>query len=175
MANFVYIATSLDGHIATLDGGIEWLTEIPNPANSDYGFAEFMNSIDALVMGRKTYETVLTFDQWPYTKRVFVLSNTLKTVAPTLRDKAEIINGELKNILTTLHERGFKNLYIDGGKTIQGFLKENLIDELIVTKIPIILGDGIPLFQRQNNSIMFRHYSTTIYNDSLVKSHYKRA
>ena len=102
MANFVYIATSLDGYIATVDGGIEWLTEIPNLTKSDYGFAEFMASIDALVMGRKSYETVLTFDQWPYSKKVYVLSNTLKTVDPSLGDKAEVINGELKNILKIL-------------------------------------------------------------------------
>ena len=90
MSNFVYIASSLDGFIASKDGGLDWLYEIPNPEGSDFGFAEFMCEIDAIVMGRKTFETILTFDTWPYNKPIFVLSNSLKSIQPGLSDKIEI-------------------------------------------------------------------------------------
>jgi len=78
MPIIVYIATSLDGHIAKKDGSIDWLMEVPNPDNSDYGFSEFIERIDGIIMGRNTFETVVGFDQWPYSKPVFVLSNNLK-------------------------------------------------------------------------------------------------
>ena len=147
MTNIVYIATSTDGFIATKDGGIDWLMEVPNPDNSDYGFAEFIDSIDALVMGRKTYEKVLSFDcEWPYSKKVFVLSNSLKNIDPSVEGKADVIKGALKNVIKKLNDNGYKNLYIDGGATIQSFLKENLIDEMIITIVPATLGEGIPVF-----------------------------
>lgn len=173
MSNIVYIATSLDGYIATKDGGIDWLHDIPNPDQSDFGFAEFMNSIDALIMGRNTFEKVLTFGQWPYAKKVFVLSNTLTQVPEHLTNKVEIVSGPLGGVMETLQNRGLQNFYIDGGRVIQSFLKESLIDELIVTTIPILLGDGIPLFGTMEQQTKLTHVKTTIYNDSLVKSHYK--
>lgn len=174
MANSVYIATSLDGYIATPNGGIEWLSEFPNPSKSDYGYSEFIDKIDALVMGRKTFEMVSSYQPWPYTKKVFVLSNSLKEISAPLVDKAEIIDGDLKSIVKKLNEKGYKELYIDGGKTVQSFLKKNMIDELIISKIPIILGDGIPLFGRQDHSLKFEHCSTEVFEGGLVKSHYKK-
>ena len=87
MRNVIYIATSLDGFIAAKDGSIDWLMEIPNPEGSDFGFAEFFENIDAVVLGRNTFESVLSFGQWPYTKPVFVLSNSLKTVPGHLAEK----------------------------------------------------------------------------------------
>lgn len=173
MANYVYIATSLDGYIATEDGGIDWLSEIPNPNNSDYGFNDFIQKIDAIVMGRNTFEKVLSFGQWPYPKKVFILSNKLKKVPEELTDKVEIIAGDIKSVTADLNKRGFLNLYIDGGKTIQSFLKENLIDEMIITRIPILLGSGIPLFGKLEKIIRFDVVETEILDDLLVKSHYK--
>ena len=173
MTNYVYIATSLDGYIATEDGGIDWLTEFPNPGDSDYGFNEFMQRIDALVMGRNTYEKVLSFGLWPYTKKVFVLSNKLKEVPEELTDKVEIISGDIKAVTAHLNKRGFVNLYIDGGQTIQSFLKEGLIDEMIITRIPILLGLGIPLFGKLDKPVRFGVVETEILDDLLVKSHYK--
>lgn len=173
MANYVYIAASLDGYIATKDGGIDWLSEIPNPDNSDYGFNDFVQKIDALIMGRNTFEKVLSFGQWPYPKKVFVLSNKLKEVPEELTDKVEIIAGDIKAIIVNLNKRGFLNLYIDGGKTIQSFLKENLIDEMIITRIPILLGSGIPLFGKLDKPLRFDEVETEILDDLLVKNHYK--
>jgi dihydrofolate reductase len=175
LANFVFIATSLDGFIADKNGGIDWLHEVPNPTGSDYGYNAFIESIDALVMGRNTYEKVLSFDcDWPYTKKVFVLSNTLKEVDASMTGKAEVISGDLKDIVEELKGKGFKNLYIDGGKTIQAFLNEGLIDELTINRIPILLGGGILLFGNLDDSLKLEHCSTEILGGGMVKSHYKK-
>lgn len=171
MKNIVYIATSLDGYIATLDGKIDWLTDIPNPSHDDFGFADFINGIDAIVMGRNTFETVISFESRPYEKPVFVLSSTLKDIPKHLTNKVEILNGNPKAILKTIHYKWFENIYIDGGKTIQGFLAEGYIDEMIITRIPIILWNGIPLFDKIDHQIHFSHKSTEIHGE-LVKNHY---
>ena len=174
MANYVYIAASLDGYIASENGGLDWLMNIPNPGNSDFGFNDFMNSIDGIVMGRNTFEQVLSFGKWPYTKNVFVLSNTLKEIPKELSDKAEIINGDITEIILNLNRRGFKNLYIDGGKTIQSFLQMDLIDEMIITRVPVLLGSGIPLFGSLDTSISFRVVKTEKLNEYLLKNYFKR-
>jgi dihydrofolate reductase len=174
MPNYIYIATSLDGFIARKDGSIDWLLEIPNPEKSDFGFSDFIKTIDAFVMGRKTYETVLTFGAWPYNKPVFVLSNTLQSLPQNLSDKVEIIKGSPELVVDTLNAREYKNLYIDGGETIQSFLNVNLIDEMIITKVPIILGEGIPLFGELVKEQKFAHLKTEVLFNYLVKSHYKR-
>ena len=174
MSNIIYIATSIDGYIAKPDGGIDWLLEIPNPDHSDYGFADFMNRIDGVVMGRKTYESVADFAEWAYTKPVFVLSNSLAVLPGKWASKTEIIKGEPNEVIAALHARGINNLYIDGGKTIQSFLSLDLVDEMIITKIPILLGDGIPLFNTSNLELKFEHVETDVYTGGLVKSRYLR-
>jgi dihydrofolate reductase len=174
MGNIVYIATSLDGYIACKDGSIDWLMELPNPDNSDYGFSDFMKRIDGLIMGRNTFELVLKFGQWPYSKPVFVLSRTMNELPVDIRNKAELIHGELNTVVDELKDRGFENLYIDGGKTVQSFLKLDMIDELIITRIPIILGSGIPLFEEMDLELRFEHVQTEVLNNTLVKSRYLR-
>ncbi len=174
MSNTVYIATSLDGYIARSDGSIDWLMEIPNPGNSDYGFSAFIDSIDGILMGRNTFETVVSFNEWPYIKPVFVLSNTMKVLPEAYRELATIVNGEITDIVKTLNKDGIRNIYIDGGKTIQSFLKRDLIDELIITRIPVILGSGIPLFTTTDMELKFKLIETEILNDDLVKSTYIR-
>jgi dihydrofolate reductase len=175
VTNYVYIATSLDGFIASSDGGLDWLTEIPNPEQSDYGFAEFMRNIDAIVMGRKTFETVLTFGEWPYSVPVFVLSHALTKLPEAVAGKAEIVSGDLRALVDHLHQRGYLNLYVDGGRVIQGFLEEDLIDEMIITRVPILLGDGIPPFGRLPKKLKFVLKKTEELNETLVKSYYTRA
>ncbi len=174
MANYVYIATSLDGFIAASDGGLDWLNEIPNPENNDFGYAEFMSGIDAVVMGRKTFEQVLTFDFWPYDKPIFVPSRSKVSVPMELENKAETVIGNPKELVDQLKELGHQNLYIDGGITIQGFLEEDLIDEMIITRVPILLGSGIPLFGKLTRRLHFSHERTEVLNEILVKSYYKR-
>jgi dihydrofolate reductase len=173
MANYVYIATSLDGFIADSEGGLDWLDEIPNPENSDYGFAEFIRSIDAIVMGRGTFETVLTFGSWPYEKPVFVLSRRGVKVPQELANKVEVVNTDPTTLTDQLKEKGFHNLYIDGGITIQSFLEIGLIDEMIITRVPILLGNGVPLFGKLSRRLHFGHKKTEVLNNRLVKSHYR--
>jgi dihydrofolate reductase len=172
--NIVYIATSIDGFIAKKDGGIDWLFKVPNPDKSDFGYNDFIKNIDAIVMGRNTFELVLTFGSWPYNKPVFVLSKTLKSIPNNLEGKAEILNETPRSVVKELNSRKYFNLYIDGGKTIQGFLKQELIDEIIIARIPILLGDGIPLFDILTKEQKYEHIKTDIFNNALVKSHYRR-
>lgn len=174
MRTTVYIATSLDGFIARKDGNIDWLTNIENPTNEDYGYAEFMSRIDALLMGRGTFEKVLSFHSWPYEKTVFVLSTTLKKVPRKLKGKVKLLKLSPKDALNYLSKEGYSSVYVDGGKTIQSFLREDLIDELILTKIPVLLGSGIPLFAHLDHDLDFQHIETNSYPNGLVKSHYKR-
>lgn len=176
MANIVYIATSLDGYIAREDDSIDWLMELPNPTQSDYGFSLFMERIDAIIMGRRTFETVMGFGQWPYpaTKPLFVLSNTLRAIPTDLPAPVELVNGDLKSILSSLNKKGLHEFYVDGGKTIRSFLREDLIDEIIITRIPILLGAGIPLFDGNNQELKFDHVETELHHNMLVKSRYLR-
>ena len=175
MTNKVYIAASLDGFIARTSGDLEWLEEIPNPNGEDFGFARFMESVDALVMGKNTFEKVLSFGgDWPYTKKVFVLSRSLKEIDSRLGGKVELLALELLDALKLVAERGYRNLYIDGGKVIQSFLEKDLIDEMTITRIPILLGQGIPLFVPQPFEKKFVHEKTEVFENGLVKSKYNR-
>jgi dihydrofolate reductase len=174
MANSVYIAASLDGFIATLDGGIEWLEEAPNPDGGDFGFSAFLARVDGLVMGRATFEKVLGFDEWPYAIPVFVMSRSLQEVPSGLEGKVRLVSGSPGEVCARLGAEGFKNLYVDGGRVIQSFFKEDLIDELIVTRFPKLLGRGIPLFGELCQSLDFSHVETEVIGNYLVKSRYER-
>lgn len=173
--NSVFIATSLDGYIADKNGSIDWLHSIPNPDNDDMGYMEFTNGIDALVMGRITFETVIGFDvPWPYNKPVFVLSNRLKEIPESYKDKAFLVKGTLTEVLKQIHRKGFGKLYIDGGTTISNFLKEDLIDEMVLTTIPILLGGGSRLFGELPNELKFELTGTKTFLNQISQSHYKR-
>lgn len=175
MANIVFIATSLDGYIADQHNKVDWLHTIANPDNLDMGFAKHMQSIDALVMGRNTLELVLTLDcDWPYSKPVFVLSNTLKNVPAGYEDKLFLVKDDLKQLTKSLQSQGYKNLYIDGGVTIQNFLKQDLIEEMIITTIPILLGDGIPLFGQLEETLEFRCVNSVVFSNGVCQNHFKR-
>lgn len=174
MPSYIYIAQSLDGFIAGKDGNIDWLLDIPNPEGSDWGFSSFMDTIDAVIMGRNTFEAVKNFDVWMYPRPVFVLSSSLKEIPEKLSGKAEIINGSPKDVIGKLNSRGFHSFYVDGGKTIQSFLKEDLIDELIIATIPVILGDGIPLFGTLGRELKFEYVKTEIFDKRFTKNFYKR-
>lgn len=175
MANIVYIGMSLDGFIADRNGQLNFLECVPNPHGDDFGYGEFMERVDALVMGRVTMETVLSFGiDWPYTMPVFVLSSTLTAVPEELDGKVEIVNGDLSELVDGLHAKGYENLYIDGGKVIKSFLKEDLIDEMILTRLPILVGSGTPLFGDLSGDLEFEHVQTDILLGEIVQSHYCR-
>ena len=173
MRTTVYVGTSLDGFIARKDGDIDWLVKYQNKEVHD-SYKEFMSRIDALVIGRGTFEKVISFPEWPYEKKVFVLSTTLKQIPDKLTEKASLNSMKPGALLNYLSEKGYSNIYIDGGKVIQSFLKEDLIDELIITRVPELIGSGIPLFGYLQKDLQFEHLLTSKYSDGLVKSHYQR-
>jgi len=145
----VYIAASVDGFIATPDGGVEWLDwpEYSAAPLRGLSFAEFTTTVDGLVMGRKSFEKVLSFGSWPYEGiPVVALSSTNVTVPPHLVDAVRLESGAPQEIVERLAKAGMRHLYIDGGVTIQRFLQAKLIHELTITRIPVLLGAGIPLF-----------------------------
>ena len=175
MSNTVFIATSLDGYIADKDGGLDWLQSIPNPENLDMGYVDLIGRVDAVVMGRKTFEKVSSFDcDWPYSKLVFVLSNFMKSIPEGYEGKAEPIKGSLSEVMEAIHQKGHKHLYIDGGVTVQNFLKEDLIDEIIITIIPTLLGGGTPLFGDLPKQMAFEHVNTEVFLNAIVQTHYRR-
>lgn len=172
----VYIAASVDGFIARPDGGIDWLD---NPSYNlddagDYGYTAFMSTVDALVMGRNTFEKVLSFDAWPYGETpVVVLSSRGLTLAPEIEDTVLAERGEPHEVVARLADRGFRHLYVDGGVTIQRFLQAGLIDEMIVTQIPVLLGEGLPLFGTLGVELALRLLDSTSYKNGFVQNHYQ--
>ena len=173
MKAFVYIGTSLDGFIARTNGDIEWLVQYANE-EAIQAYEEFISKIDAVVIGRGTFDKVLTFPSWPYEKKVFVLSSTLKNLPATVENKAILLSLSPPDTLKKLSEEGYTNVYIDGGLVIQNFLKADLIDELIISKVPVIIGSGIPLFADVKQDLLFRHVKTEVQSNELVRSYYKR-
>ena len=173
MTTSVYIGTSLDGFIAKKDGGIEWLTQFASE-EAFASYEEFTSKIDAIVIGRGTFEKVLSFPTWPYDKKVFVLSASIKKVPDPLQDKVTVVSMAPAELLTHLSKEGFSSIYIDGGKVIQGFLDADLIDRLIVSQAPVLLGDGIPLFGPLLTELQFTHLRTMVQSNGLVRSYYER-
>ena len=163
-----FIATSLDGYIARPDGSIDWLTSRGEQAG-DTGYNEFMTSVDTVVMGRKTFEKVLTFDFWPYDgKQVEVLSTTLAPDA----DERVIVHRTLDALIETLNDRGAKRVYADGGRVIQTFLRAGLLNELTITTAPVLLGAGIPLFGPVPADIPLNHNATRTLKAGFTQSDY---
>jgi dihydrofolate reductase len=145
----VFIATSLDGFISRLDGRIDWLDQANAtvPAGEDCGFGAFFSSVDALVMGRNTFEQVLLFPSWPYgDKPLVVLSRTMKALPPGVPNSVTLSSEAPAVLVRRLEGEGVGHVYVDGGLTIQSFLAEGLVQELTLTVIPVLLGTGKPLF-----------------------------
>ncbi|HUL04316.1 MAG TPA: dihydrofolate reductase family protein [Gemmatimonadales bacterium] len=165
----VFVGTSVDGYIARLNGALDFLPAEPE----DHGYSAFMASVDTLVIGRGTYETVLGFDSWPYAgKRVVVLSS--RPVAPPRLPGAAVehLSGRPADIVARLAERGAQHLYVDGGITIQRFLEAGQIQRLIITRVPVLIGSGIPLFGALTRDVRLQHVSTRHYESGLVQSEY---
>ena len=165
----VFIGTSLDGFIARANGDLDFL---PPGGGEPHGYDGFMATVDALVIGRKTFETVLAFDAWPYgEKPVFVLST--RPLAPAPPDAlVERMSGTPAEIVSQLAARGLGHIYVDGGLTIQRFLQAGLIQRLVITRVPVLIGTGIPLFGALLHDIMLRHVATRAFASGLVQSEY---
>ncbi len=170
----VFIATSLDGFIARPDGDIDWLHEI-DAAGEDHGYDAMMESVDGLIMGRKTFEKVLTFQDWPYTKPVFVLSRTLDAdaIPATLREFIKVTTAEPQVLMAELNQKGWHSVYVDGGQTIQSFLRNGLIDTLRIARLPRLIGRGVPLFGMLETDVFLEHVETRSFSSGLVSSLYR--
>lgn len=167
----VFVGTSLDGFIARLNGDFDFL---PADGGEPHGYDEFMAGIDAIVMGRNTFEVVLKFPSWPYEgKRVVVLSSRSIDVSAVKGGAVEHMSGTPAEIVSRLAATGSHNLYIDGGLTIQEFIRAGLIQRLIVTRVPVLIGSGIPLFGTIPRDIPLRHVATRQYASGLVSSEYR--
>lgn len=173
--NKVFIATSLDGYIADKNGSVDFLNHYPDPAGEDMGYYHFMDSIDALVMGSKTYETVLGFGiDWPYTKPVYVLTSQQRKLPENLVGKVTFIKGDPQQVVSQMQALQHTHLYIDGGNVIQSFLQSNLIDEMIITTIPCLLGSGISLFGALSHTQFFSCVAIQKFSNGLAQCRYVR-
>jgi dihydrofolate reductase len=168
----VFVGTSVDGFLARANGDFDFLEA---GGSEPHGYDEFMATVDALVIGRKTFEIVLSFEQWPYgEKPVFVLSTRPLAPAPP-GAVVEHMSGEPADIWSQLDARGIQHIYVDGGITIQRFLRAGLIQRLIVTRVPVLIGQGIPLFGALPHDVLLRHVATRQYAGGLVQSEYEVA
>jgi dihydrofolate reductase len=165
-----FVGTSVDGFIARRNGDFDFL---PEGGGEPHGYDEFMASVDVLVIGRNTFEKVLSFEQWPYgDKRVVVLSS--RAIAPNIRGAViEHMSGSPAEITARLAAGGAGHAYIDGGITVQRFLRAGLIQRLVITRVPVLIGEGIPLFGALPHDVQLRHVLTTTYPSGLVKSEYE--
>lgn len=167
----VFIGTSVDGFIARPNGDLDFL---PPGGGEPHGYDEFFASVDALVIGRKTFETVLAFPDWPYgDKRVVVLSSRPLDLSAARGGRVEQMAGAPAEIVSKLAASGVQHVYVDGGITIQQFLRAGLVQRLIITRVPVLIGEGIPLFGGLPRDIRLRHIATQHYLTGLVKTEYE--
>ena len=166
----VFVGTSVDGFIARQNGELDWL---PEGGGEPHGYNEFFASVDALVIGRKTFETVWAFDPWPYgDKRVVVLSSRPVDLS-VARGVVEQMAGDPADIVARLAASGAHHLYVDGGITIQRFLRVGLVRRLVITRVPVLIGEGVPLFGSLPKDVRLTHVATRDFPSGLVQSEYR--
>ena len=168
----VFVATSVDGYLARPDGGLDWLPQGEQP-DEDYGYAEFYGAVDVVVMGRRTFETASSFSRWPYTgKTVVIWSRGPVSIPAALEGDIQVSRLPARELMGQLEKTGYRHAYVDGGLTIQSFLAEGLVQGLTITRVPVVLGTGIPLFGPLERDIKLRRVATTAFPDGLVQTRY---
>jgi dihydrofolate reductase len=166
----VFVGTSVDGFMARPNGDLDFL---PEGGGEPHGYNEFIATVDTIVIGRKTFETVLTFADWPYgDKRVVVLSSRPVDLSAVRGGVVEQMAGPPAEIASKLAASGAQHVYVDGGITIQGFLRAGLVHRLTITRVPVLIGEGIPLFGALPGDVRLHHVATQHYPSGLVKSEY---
>ncbi|MDR9826716.1 dihydrofolate reductase family protein [Vibrio sp. FNV 38] len=178
----VFIATSTDGYIAEENGGLDWLhtsgdLDADMTGNPDMGFSDYINSVDCMIMGRKCMEMISSFnltpEQWPYGDiKIYVLSHTLTVAPENLSSKVEMYSGDVSDLVCRLEQDGYKHAYIDGGTTITSFLNKQLINEVTITKVPVVLGGGIPLFGRLERAVQLTDASAIVFPNDYMQIRY---
>ncbi|MGI9319072.1 MAG: dihydrofolate reductase family protein [bacterium] len=179
----VFIATSVDGFIAKKDGSVDWLHTVGKRGvdlgnEADMGMARFMASVDCMIMGRKTMDVInsmnLAAEDWPYgDTRIIVLSHSLHEPPKGMEDKIEIYGGDIISLMQRLEREGHSHAYVDGGTTIQAFIDRQLIDEMTITRVPVLLGEGIPLFGRTAKEVNLEQCSAKAFANDFMQEHYK--
>ncbi|BCA56944.1 Bifunctional deaminase-reductase domain protein [Nitrospira sp. KM1] len=172
----VFVGVSLDGFIARPNGDLDWLMGEGGGDSEEHGYNEFIAGIDAIVMGRKTFEKVLAFDKWYYgNKRVVVLSHQSLdlSTARSLGGVVETMAGTPGDIVSKLVASDAPRLYVDGGITIQHFLRAGLIQRVIISRLPVLIGEGVPLFGSVPRDIRFHHVMTRTFPGGMVQSEYR--
>jgi dihydrofolate reductase len=169
----VFIGTSLDGFIARANGDLDWMQGSDGQGGGDYGYSSFVARIDAIVMGRKTFEKVLTFGTWPYQKQVIVLTHRHLEIPAEMRKKVETMTGSPREIVDSLAKRGLLRLYVDGGLTIQEFLNADLVHELILSRLPVLIGTGIPLFGPLQSDMRLKLVEMRAFPGGMVQTAYE--
>lgn len=179
----VFIATSADGFIATLDGGVDWLDQCGKPEvdlgdEADMGFAELIERVDCMIMGRNTIDKLASFNlapqAWPYGELpIFGISHHLHEAPANLRDRVTMHNGNITELIEKLQQRGLQHAYVDGGKTITAFLRLQLIDEITITQAPVLLGQGIPLFGELEQPIQLEQTQAKVFANDFLQFHYR--
>ncbi|MDH5432661.1 MAG: dihydrofolate reductase family protein [Gammaproteobacteria bacterium] len=169
-----FCAVSLDGFLARENGKLDWLeASADKESTEDYGYQKFLRAMDCIVMGRNTFEKVASFAQWPYVdKRVIVLSKKMQQIPSAFEDKISLFSGKVEELVVDLQSRGYKHIYIDGGKTIQSFIRAGVMDELIITQIPILINKGLPLFAEFSHDIKLKLTRSQSYPSGFVQSRY---
>jgi dihydrofolate reductase len=173
MKTSVFVGVSVDGFIARPKGELDFLDA---GGDEPHGYEEFIATVDTIVMGRKTFETVMGFGTWPFGERPVVVlsSKPLELSAAVSRGgRVEQMNGPPAEIAAVLSGRGAQHVYVDGGITIQGFLRAGLVDRLVITRVPVLIGDGIPLFGTLPRDVHLRHIATKAYRGGLVQTEYE--
>jgi dihydrofolate reductase len=166
----VFVGTSLDGFIARLNGEYDFL---PADGGEPHGYDEFLASVDTILIGRNTFEVALKLPSWPYEgKRVVALSHRPLDLSKAV-GHAEQFSGDPSKIAAQLATSGAKHVYVDGGITVQQFLRAGLIHHITITRVPVLIGDGIPLFGSLPHDVKLRHLGTRQYKSGLVTSEYE--
>lgn len=178
----VFIATSVDGYIATKSGDVDWLekagkSDADMRGQADMGFASYIADVDCMIMGRKCMEKIssfnLTAEQWPYgDRRILVLSNTLTEVPDNLEGKVELYSGDIPALISQLENEGYHHAYVDGGVTITSFINLKLINEITITRAPVLLGKGKPLFGKMEKQINLKNAQAKVYANDFIQIKY---
>ncbi len=173
----VFLGMSVDGFIARLDGDLAWLTGGDDAGGApddgeggDFGFAEFVSGVDALLMGRATYDVISPMDEWPYQgKPVHVLSTTLEPGA----DPRVVVHASFDEAVAALDAAGYRRVYVDGGRTVHQFLRAGLIADLTLSRVPVLIGTGHTPFGELAADIALEHVRTQTYKGGMVQTTYR--
>jgi dihydrofolate reductase len=174
ISGHVFIATSLDGFIARPDGAIDWLLA-QDAVGEDHGYEAFIAEMDAIVMGRGTYEAVAAFDPWPYALPVLVLSGRLagSSVPDRLQARVQFADLTPRAAMDRLQGDGVRRVYVDGGQIVQAFLRDGLIADMVLTQVPVLIGAGRRLFGPLTDDVALAHEKTRAFPSGLVQSRYR--